>query len=205
MVSGRKREFDKQNALDAAMKVFWNKGYLGASLTDLTEGMGINKPSMYSAFGNKEDLFLEATKYYIDHHAKPHAYFLSEPGVDITTRVKNYLISVVTAQCDAKSPKGCYISLCVAEAAADCMPKNARALIDEAGKYAVTMLTDFLQHDPEAKALKLNELAAEKSLFLVTILHGTASMARSGKTMTELNSVISNAMLCLNLPRMAPS
>ena len=89
MAGGRKREFDKQNALNAAMKVFWNKGYLGASLTDLTEGMGINKPSMYSAFGNKEKLFLEATQYYIDHHAKPHAELLSEPGIDISRRVEN--------------------------------------------------------------------------------------------------------------------
>lgn len=205
MASGRKREFDTQDALDAAMKVFWNKGYFGASLTDLTEGMGINKPSMYSAFGNKEDLFLEATKYYIDHHAKPHADLLSEPEVDITTRVKNYLMSVVAAQCDATSPKGCYISLCVAEAAADCMPTNARALIDEAGGYATTMLTEFLEQDPEAKALKLNELAAEKAMFLVAILHGTASMARAGKTITDLNSVINNAVLCLNLPSTATS
>jgi len=202
MAGGRKREFDKQDALDAAMKIFWNKGYLGASLTDLTEGMGINKPSMYSTFGNKEKLFVEATKYYIDHHAKPHADLLSAPGIDLTNRIKNYLKSVVSAQCDATSPKGCYISLCVAEAAADCMPDNARALIDEAGGYAVAMLTEFLQQDSEAKALKLNECAAEKALFLVAILHGTASMARAGKAMTDLNSVIDNAILCFNL---APS
>jgi len=198
MAGGRKREFDKLNALDAAMKVFWNKGYLGASLTDLTEGMGINKPSMYSTFGNKENLFLEATKYYIDHHAKPHADTLSEPGVDLMTRIKNYLMSVVAAQCEETNPKGCYISLCVAEAAADCMPVNARALIDEAGGYAVAMLTEFLQQDPEAKATKLNEQAAEKALFLVAILHGTAAMARAGKTLTDLNSVIDNAILCFN-------
>jgi len=205
MAGGRKREFDKQNALDAAMKVFWNKGYLGASLTDLTEGMGINKPSMYATFGNKENLFLEATKHYIDHHAKPHVDLLSDSGLDLITRIKNYLTSVVAAQCDATSPKGCYISLCVSEAAADCMPIQARALIDEAGGYALAMLTEFLEQDPEAKALKLNEQAAEKALFLVSVLHGTAAMARAGKTMTELNPVISNAILGLNLPTSALS
>jgi len=200
MAGGRKREFDKQVALNAAMQVFWKKGYLGASLTDLTEGMGINKPSMYATFGNKENLFLEATQYYIEHHAKPHTDYLYELGVDVRIRIKNYLKSVVASQCDVMSPKGCYISLCVAEAAGDCMPDKARASIDEAGAYSVKLLTDLLQQDPDAQALKLNNQAAEKALFLVTTLHGTASMARAGKTMAELGPVIDSAMQGLCLP-----
>ena len=62
MTSGRKREFDAEIALEAAMQVFWQKGYTGASLTDLIDSMGINKPSMYRAFGNKEALFVKALK-----------------------------------------------------------------------------------------------------------------------------------------------
>ena len=58
MTSGRKKLFDENTALNAAMDVFWQKGYVGASLADLTQRMGINKPSMYSAFGNKEALFV---------------------------------------------------------------------------------------------------------------------------------------------------
>ena len=200
MAGGRKREFDKQDALNSAMKVFWKKGFLGASLSDLTQGMGINKPSMYATFGNKEDLFLEATKYYLEHHAKSHTNYLYESGIELSDRIRNYLTSVVAAQCDAMNPKGCYISLCVAEAAGDCMPDNARAIIDEAGTYAVTLLTELLQQDDEAQALQLTKSAAEKALFLVTILHGTASMARAGKTLTELEPIIDYAMLGLNFP-----
>src|ERR1700747_2087986 len=61
---GRPRAFDVQHALDQALKVFWRKGYEGASLPDLTRAMGINRPSLYAAFGNKEALFRKALARY---------------------------------------------------------------------------------------------------------------------------------------------
>ena len=61
---GRPRSFDVDVALDQALQVFWQKGYEGASLTDLTEAMGINRPSLYCAFGSKEELFRKALDRY---------------------------------------------------------------------------------------------------------------------------------------------
>ena len=61
---GRPREFCVHDALAKALRVFWSKGYEGASLTDLTEAMGITRPSLYAAFGNKESLFRKTLDLY---------------------------------------------------------------------------------------------------------------------------------------------
>ncbi|HXG80781.1 MAG TPA: TetR/AcrR family transcriptional regulator [Sphingomicrobium sp.] len=61
---GRPREFCVDHALTQALRVFWQKGYDGTSLTDLTEAMGITRPSLYAAFGNKESLFRKALDLY---------------------------------------------------------------------------------------------------------------------------------------------
>ncbi len=65
----RQREFDKEKALDEAMMLFWEKGYRATTLSDLTEKMGIQRPSLYSAFGDKEELFEAALRKYTKHHA----------------------------------------------------------------------------------------------------------------------------------------
>jgi AcrR family transcriptional regulator len=78
---GRPREFSKEEALAAAVAVFAEKGYEHTSLSDLTEAMGINRTSMYLAFGNKEDLFLLAMKTYQAEASASLADFLSGPSV----------------------------------------------------------------------------------------------------------------------------
>ena len=66
MTAGRHRSFDKDNALEKAMLIFWKNGYPGTSLTELTNVMGINKSSLYAAFGNKEGLFNQAIEFYLN-------------------------------------------------------------------------------------------------------------------------------------------
>ncbi|WP_306368684.1 TetR/AcrR family transcriptional regulator [Nocardiopsis sp. CC223A] len=78
-VIGRPREFDIDEALERAMLVFWERGYEGASLTDLTGAMGITKTSMYAAFGNKEQLFRRALARYTEGPASYAARALEEP------------------------------------------------------------------------------------------------------------------------------
>lgn len=63
---GRPRSFDRDTALSAAMQVFWRRGYDGASMAELTEAMGINAPSLYAAFGSKEELFQETLRLYLE-------------------------------------------------------------------------------------------------------------------------------------------
>jgi len=102
---GRPREFDLEKALDRAMKVFWGKGYLGASLSDLTAAMRINRPSLYAAFGNKESLFQKVLERY---NEGPSAWFreaLEEP----TARrvVERMLRGAVEMATNSRYPRGC--------------------------------------------------------------------------------------------------
>ena len=74
MPSGRARQFDLDEALDRALEVFWARGYEGATLPELTRAMGINRPSLYAAFGNKEQLFRKA----LDRYQRGPMSFLTE-------------------------------------------------------------------------------------------------------------------------------
>src|SRR5437588_3756269 len=102
---GRPRCFDESCALDSALQVFWRKGYEGASLPELTRAMGINRPSLYAAFGNKEALFRQVLDRYA---AGPAAYVreaLNEPTARaVAERVLGGAIDLLTGP---RGPRGC--------------------------------------------------------------------------------------------------
>ncbi len=199
MSGGRKIEFDKEKALAAAMHVFWKKGFGGASLSDLTESMGINKPSMYATFGNKEALFIKATEHYVESIAKSHGHYLHQENTPLKVRLKNYLMSVVTGQCGENNPKGCYITLCVSEAEGDAIPEAALTKITEASQFNYNYLSTLFVEDKEAQELGLNTDADGNARFLMTILNGTAAMARAGLAVSELEPVVDRALKGLGL------
>ena len=71
MPGGRPRGFDEDAALDAAMRLFWQQGYEATGVADLTKAMGITTPSLYTAFGNKDELFRRAVDRYVSGPAAP--------------------------------------------------------------------------------------------------------------------------------------
>jgi AcrR family transcriptional regulator len=89
MRSGRPREFDVDQALDRAMRVFWQHGYEGAALSDLTTAMGITRPSLYAAYGNKESLFEQVLQRYSEQVAGYVREALEQPTV---RQVVEYLL-----------------------------------------------------------------------------------------------------------------
>jgi AcrR family transcriptional regulator len=104
---GRPRSFDERHALEAALSVFWKHGYEGASLAELTAAMGINRPSLYAAFGNKEELFRRALDHYTAGAAALHDSALRQPTA--RAAVERLLRSAADALGDCKNPRGCLL------------------------------------------------------------------------------------------------
>jgi|SRR3954454_6795360 AcrR family transcriptional regulator len=102
---GRPREFCVDNALARALEVFWSKGYDGASLNDLTEAMGINRPSMYAAFGNKEELFKKA----LDLYEREKMAYIGRALDQPTARqvAETMLRGAIETACGGDQPHGC--------------------------------------------------------------------------------------------------
>jgi AcrR family transcriptional regulator len=102
---GRPREFDIDQALEQALHLFWRKGYEGTSITDLTEAIGITKPSLYAAFGNKEELFRKAFDRYVDGPGGYVQVALAKP----TARevVEHLLYEAADAVTNPDNPPGC--------------------------------------------------------------------------------------------------
>src|SRR6202044_2628058 len=98
MAMGRPREFDTERGLDEAMEVFWRHGYEGATIAELTTAMGINPPSLYAAFGSKEDLLKAA----LDRYSEKRAAFMCEVLGAPTARevAENMLLRIADTQTD---------------------------------------------------------------------------------------------------------
>lgn len=107
MGMGRPREFDAETALDQAMEVFWRHGYEGATIAQLTEAMGINPPSLYACFGNKEGL-LKAT---LDRYTKLRNVWMDEVVAAPTARdvAERMLMGIADKQTDPANPPGCLL------------------------------------------------------------------------------------------------
>ena len=104
-IKGRPREFCVHGALAAALRVFWSKGYEGASLSDLTEAMGITRPSLYAAFGNKEALFRKALDLYEREKLGYMRTALEAPTArGVAERLLRGALQMQSSSCD---PKGC--------------------------------------------------------------------------------------------------
>jgi AcrR family transcriptional regulator len=107
MGMGRPREFNAETALDQAMEVFWRHGYEGATIAQLTEAMGINPPSLYACFGNKEGLLKAA----LDRYTKLRGVWMDEVVAAPTARdvAERMLMGIAEKQTDPANPPGCLL------------------------------------------------------------------------------------------------
>ena len=185
MPRGRPREFDTEEALDAALEVFWRKGYEGASLPDLTQAMGINRPSLYAAFGNKEELFRRVITRYVEGPAAYVRKALEEPTARaVAERLLLRSIDLVT---DPRNPSGCLLvqgALACGEAA-DSIRRElaARRLATELA------IRERFERARSEGDLSADANPADLARFVSTLLRGIAVQAAGGTSRTELRRV----------------
>jgi AcrR family transcriptional regulator len=184
--AGRPREFDMDKALDGALRVFWLKGYDGASLTDLTKAMGINRPSMYAAFGNKEQLYCKT----LDRYSKARSRRLNEFSVAPTAResVELLLRDTVENITDPTNPcGGCF----GAQGAMTCfnMSRRVKEHIGDLHLASERLLGERFNRAIEAGELPRGS-AADLARFCVVMIQGLALQARAGSTRKELHRVV---------------
>ena len=194
MGAGRQRTFDKGDALIKAMEVFWQKGFSGASLNDLTEAMGINKPSLYAAFGNKEELFVSAINQYVNAYGIPHFDKLLDTKSSLHERMQAYLESIAKLISDSKLPGGCFVTASTCEAGSNCLPEGAVKTILKINAASTKAFISFFK-DEQAKGNIVSTSSPEVLAdYLLTIQFGLAVMARNGIRRNRLEQVINHAV-----------
>jgi len=182
---GRPRSFDADEALDRALRVFWRKGYEGTSLPDLTKAMRINRPSLYAAFGNKEDLFRKV----VDRYDSGPAAYTREALERPTARhvVERLLDGAVDLLTDPRNPGGC-LMVQGALAAGTAGEPVRRALAERRAAGVAALRRRFRRAIVEGD-LPAGADAAVLARFVATAMHGLAVQAASGASRKELRRV----------------
>ena len=186
----RPRKFDENSALDAAIGVFWAKGYEGTTLEDLTRAMGINRPSLYGAFGNKEALFQKALARY---NAGPAGYIVRALESPTAREAAERLLrGAVDLGTHTDNPGGCLAvhgALATGEDAA-CV-RDALTQCRAAAEANVRKRFEQAQSDGDLSP-KVN--AADLARYITVVVRGMAVESASGATRAQLYQIIDLTM-----------
>lgn len=186
---GRPRCFEKDEALDAALEVFLEHGYEGSSLDDLTDAIGINRPSLYSAFGNKEKLFVTVLQKY---HRIYREYFESLLAEDLRPKetITEWLSWILKNQRNQDGASGCLIvnSTLLAGESYPAIAQELKSFHDLNEK----LLNDYFAREKKKGRFSGDPLAT--SQFYNAIVQGMAVLRRSQGDFKALENIASNAM-----------
>ncbi len=191
-VIGRPREFDRDAALEAAMLLFWRKGFAATSMNELCDTMGVRSPSLYAAFGSKEALYLEAMEHYVLTFGPP----VWDKLLDQTTArasIENVLRAGIETLPEVGTiPGGCMAMLA---AVGDEWPA---AIIDVARSIRLQVLDRLrarLQTGVSDGELPAGTDIDALSRFYLGVFQGMAIQARDGATSAELEGFAAAAMM----------
>ncbi|HEY8473765.1 MAG TPA: TetR/AcrR family transcriptional regulator [Natronosporangium sp.] len=190
MPGGRPRAFDLDAALDRALEVFWRQGYEGTSLSDLTAAMGINRPSLYAAFGTKEELFRRVLDRYVEGPGGFAAEALAAPRAREV--VEKLLTGAIALTTTPGRPRGClnvrHAQACGPESESVRQGVVARKLADQAG------LRRRLEEAKATGDLPADSDPDQLARFVTTLTDGIAVQAAAGATPEQLHRVVELAL-----------
>lgn len=190
MSRGRPRAFDKEIAIEQAMYVFWSKGFNGASLTDLTEAMNINGPSLYAAFGSKEGLFKEVLdKYRREIGELVWGHLFKEH--DIRNAIEKVLLSTAHEFTRQDRPLGCLIALGSIESV---KPETICAELRYRRQDLLDRLCNRFRIAKEHGEISVNVDCLALAKFYSSVQQGMILRARDGESQEELETVAALAM-----------
>jgi AcrR family transcriptional regulator len=187
---GRPREFCVEEALSAALRVFWSKGYEGASLNDLTEAMGITRPSLYAAFGNKEALFRKALDLYEQEKLAYITAALEAPSArGVAERLLRGALAMQTSGAD---PKGCLGVISSVACGAEAESIKAEVILRKASSDAALLRRlerakidgDFPEHIEPAGL----------SSYLAAVCQGLNLQAGAGAAAADLQRIVDTTL-----------
>jgi len=190
---GRPREFDADVVLESATRVFWTKGFENTSLDDLCEATGLNRSSLYAAFGAKRDLYLSALARYEDGSAARIASALQ--GRPIRQGVKDFLDALIDSIVAGPGRRGCFIGNCAAEMAR--LDRGAAARVRES---FLRIESAFRAGLDEARAR--GELAADADAgalarFLTAGIQGLRLVGKANPDRKALEDIAAVMLRCL--------
>ncbi len=187
---GRPREFDPETALSAALQVFWRRGYEGASLTELTEAMGITKPSLYACFGNKEALFRKA----LDIYERDKLCYTRSALEAPTARgvAERLLHGSLAIQTGTKDPRGCLgvISMVACTTHADSIKDEVIARRLSSDKALVERFARARDEGDLPDGIDPAALAS----YLSAVMQGMGVQASAGATHEQLEKLVDTTL-----------
>ncbi|GAC05959.1 MULTISPECIES: TetR/AcrR family transcriptional regulator [Alteromonadales] len=191
-MAGRKRAFDREIALDKAMRIFWNNGYAATSVAHLTSELGINTPSLYAAFGNKEKLFKEVIAHYITQYSDPCYRHITEPSdAPFIERLRACFYELIQEFSDADTPLGCLLVKSVNESDSVAFPEEATVYINQFGLKTQNLITTLIESEG---VITESETAELQTKYLLSVLYGLSTQIRAGESQQVAESVMDYAL-----------
>jgi AcrR family transcriptional regulator len=187
---GRPRAYDPARAIARAAATFWKAGYAGTSLDDLSEATGMNRPSLYAAFGDKRDLYLKTLEYYRDEsRALARAALADDPPLKVF--LKRFYDKALELYLD-DGPRGCYsIGTAATVAAVD---DKVRAFLAESMRSTDSFLKSRIEKARERGEIARSADPAALAYLATATLHTLAVRARAGLPRRELNALVDAAI-----------